>query len=708
MFLIVFLIYLFLFNAHFDDFLDIFDKNYISFVTDDFPSSALNNIIFWFKALTYTALPICLIAPSFRKNSFLRILMIFYVPFVAILNLVFINLVIYSYTGTLNLWYNLDSFSFFINAFLFTLMIYLSILFILDTNKSNNPLPKSVNDYLFSLFVVCVTFFAVIPTMGYALILGRSKIFFKPQSSFHILIILTTFILPFLFTYLFRKKAEGQKKIFLTWISICAFIAFFDYYTYRSFKNLSNWPLHLCHTAIIFLVIAIPFKVKSLFYFTYFVNVLGAFIALVFPNIGKETPIYSISSIRFWYNHMYDLIIPISAVGMGYFEKPKIKETMLSIVAFTGYFIFAVLANSLLPTVKNHPFFGNSGAGVDYFFLNGDILTKKISVAKILRDKYIITFKGFGGNQATVYYMFWFVLYFSFIILTFATLNVYSYLYSLNKIFTDISRKYRQRFKLKIDKLPKINEKELLNMQSNAIASIKIEKFYKKYPQANFYSVKDFNLNVKAGEIFGFIGHNGAGKSTLIKALVGVHPADEGRISICDYDMKLHPERAKYLVGYVPDNHPLYEKLTAREYIKYIANIYMVEPRLRDERIDYYIDLFDIRKDIDRQIKTFSHGMKQKISVIASLIHEPKVWILDEPLTGLDPTSVLMIKKCIIDHAKKGNIVFFSSHIIEVVENICTRIAIIKKGELMLDIDVKEAVSKYGNLTDVYKKYVLE
>ena len=145
---------------------------------------------------------------------------------------------------------------------------------------------------------------------------------------------------------------------------------------------------------------------------------------------------------------------------------------------------------------------------------------------------------------------------------------------------------------------------------------------------------------------------------------------------------------AKKVIGYVPDHYALYEKLTGREYINYIADLYGVSKEDRDVRIAKYIDLFELTQAFDNRMQTYSHGMKQKMTIIAALVHNPKVWILDEPLTGLDPQSIYQVKECMKLHASQGNIVFFSSHIIDVVEKLCTRIAIIRKGHIVYEADM--------------------
>ena len=188
----------------------------------------------------------------------------------------------------------------------------------------------------------------------------------------------------------------------------------------------------------------------------------------------------------------------------------------------------------------------------------------------------------------------------------------------------------------------------------------------KRYKNSNFYSVKNLNLTLEEGEIFGFLGKNGAGKSTTIKCLTGILPFDEGSIKVCGYDIQKNPIEAKLNIGYVPDNHAVYENLTGREYVNYMGNIYKVPKDIIEERIEKFANLFSMSHAIDNQIRSYSHGMKQKICIIAALIHNPKFWVLDEPLMGLDPQSTFEIREYMKEHKKQGNCVFFSSHNIEI------------------------------------------
>ena len=212
----------------------------------------------------------------------------------------------------------------------------------------------------------------------------------------------------------------------------------------------------------------------------------------------------------------------------------------------------------------------------------------------------------------------------------------------------------------------------------------------KKYKNSNFYSVKDLNLTLKEGEIFGFLGKNGAGKSTTIKCLTGILPFEEGTIKVCGYDIQKSPIEAKLNIGYVPDNHAVYENLTGREYINYMGNVYRVPKDVIKERTEKFCNLFNMSHAVDKQIRSYSHGMKQKICIIAALIHNPKFWVLDEPLMGLDPQSTHEIKEYMKEHKKLGNCVFFSSHNIDMVEKLCDRVAIMNHGQLMEIIEVKK------------------
>ncbi len=227
---------------------------------------------------------------------------------------------------------------------------------------------------------------------------------------------------------------------------------------------------------------------------------------------------------------------------------------------------------------------------------------------------------------------------------------------------------------------------------------LKIEHLVKTYPKSDRVAVDDISFELRPGEIFGFLGQNGAGKSTTIKCLTGILPFDSGTIEICGHDIVKEPIKAKMFMGYVPDNHSAYEKLTGREYVNYVADLYKVPKDLRTERMDRFAKLFRLEFAIDKQIKSYSHGMKQKICIIAALIHEPKLWVLDEPMMGLDPQSTAEIIAHMREHCAKGNTVFFSSHNLDLVKKLCHRVAIVNEGKLIDLFDLAGNEENKANL----------
>lgn len=235
---------------------------------------------------------------------------------------------------------------------------------------------------------------------------------------------------------------------------------------------------------------------------------------------------------------------------------------------------------------------------------------------------------------------------------------------------------------------------------------LKISNLSKSYANGKVYAVKNLNLSLKKGEIFGFLGPNGAGKSTTIKCMVGILPFSEGKIEIGGVDISKKPLQTKSLIGYVPDNHAVFERLTGREYVNHIANLYNVKIEDVEERTNKYLKMFNLEKAFDNQIKSYSHGMKQKITVIASLVHSPKLWVLDEPITGLDPHSAYQLKQAMKQHAEEGNTVLFSSHVLDIVENLCDRVCIINQGQLKGVYDLKELKQNNQSLEQLFLQVV--
>ena len=217
---------------------------------------------------------------------------------------------------------------------------------------------------------------------------------------------------------------------------------------------------------------------------------------------------------------------------------------------------------------------------------------------------------------------------------------------------------------------------------------IKISNVTKKYGDKK--ALDNVSFEVGDGEIFAFIGHNGAGKTTLIKAIVGIHDFDEGEILINGKSIAKDPVACNKEMAYVPDNPELYENMRALQYINFICDMYEVDLGRREKNIKKYAEMFEISQNLNDTIDSFSHGMKQKIALIAALAHDPKILIMDEPFVGLDPKAVFDVKEVMREMVKDGKTIFFSTHILDVAEKLCTKVAIIKKGKIMKVGSMKE------------------
>ncbi|PFJ97688.1 ABC transporter [Bacillus cereus] len=234
---------------------------------------------------------------------------------------------------------------------------------------------------------------------------------------------------------------------------------------------------------------------------------------------------------------------------------------------------------------------------------------------------------------------------------------------------------------------------------------IEITNVSKSY-NGSTYAVKDLSLSVPSGEIFGFLGPNGAGKSTTIKMITGIHGVDKGTITINGKNIMKEPMEAKKTFGYVPDSPDMFLRLKGIEYLNFMADMYEVPKEVRQERIESLAKKFDLYNALSDQIQSYSHGMRQKIVIISVLVHEPDVWILDEPLTGLDPKSAYILKEMMREHADKGKIVFFSTHVLEVAEKICDRVAIINKGNLQFKGNLDEMRDHFKSNESLEKMFL--
>ncbi len=212
---------------------------------------------------------------------------------------------------------------------------------------------------------------------------------------------------------------------------------------------------------------------------------------------------------------------------------------------------------------------------------------------------------------------------------------------------------------------------------------IELIQLSKSYAKSRVKAVDDISLHVKKGEVFGFIGPNGAGKTTTIKMITGILTPDSGQVKINGIDMAQDPITCKRNFSYAPDSHQVYDRLTGLEYLNFLADMYDVDTRKRQQQMEKYLAMFELTGAVGEQIKSYSHGMRQKLSLTGALLPDPPLWIMDEPMVGLDPKSQHLLKQEMRAHCDRGNTIFFSTHVLEVAERLCDRIAIINHGNII-------------------------
>ncbi len=231
-------------------------------------------------------------------------------------------------------------------------------------------------------------------------------------------------------------------------------------------------------------------------------------------------------------------------------------------------------------------------------------------------------------------------------------------------------------------------------------AMLEIRNYSKSYGGEK-KAADNVSLQVMSGDIYGFIGHNGAGKSTTIRAVVGVLDFTEGEIYIDGHSVKNEPMECKKVTAYIPDNPDLYENLTGIQYLNFVADVFDIGAAEREERIRRYADAFEITAALGDLISSYSHGMKQKVALISALIHEPKLLVLDEPFVGLDPKATFKLKEIMHEMCEKGAAVFFSTHVLDVAEKLCNKVAIIRQGKI-IDSGTMEEMTEGHSLEEVF------
>lgn len=660
-------------------------KNIFALNNSPIESNALTAISLILNWAFYSVVLLVILYPFFKNSQFASIIK-YYGTIVTLLCAGFIY---YLSTGIVGV----NAYSGFqIRTLLMGVEIGITLAYCFVVFMENDKFKIKKSDLWGGVYIAGMLLATMPPYMLEALF-GNFRIWFdlKELAPAHRVILYLSILIPIALYLLLKNKNKEMVRGILLYISLGTLLSFSVSYKFENFLHVTSWPFHLCNTAMYIIPLCLIFKWEKLFYFTYFINVLGAFLAMAMPNYAEGLNLFSTRIVNFYINHYIAFFMPLLMVALRVYERPKLKQFKYSMIGFGIYFVLVLILNA---------WFSNYGT-VDYFFLNSDFIAEKLGTwAEDLRD--IVWAFNINDLSFTFYPLYQFLFFLVYVALGAAMWFVYEQAYAFADMMVDINARNK---KIKADLLAlqvasaKKSEEEMINTETK----LELIDFSKRYGSSKVYAVQNANLEIHGGEIFGFLGHNGAGKSTIIKSIVGIQPITSGTIKVCGYDVDKQPVLAKKQIGFVPDHYALYEKLTGREYVNYIADLYEVSKEERNERIENYVKLFELENAFDNQIKTYSHGMKQKITIMSALVHNPKVWILDEPLTGLDPNSIYQVKECMKAHAKAGNIVFFSSHIIDVVESICDRIAIIKKGKILTTKTMKEIEQECG-LEEFYLK----
>ena len=641
-------------------------------------------LLIWF---TYAAVLIAIMSAFFDYKT-LRNLARFFAPAVLLADLVLLPTFLSGWAGA----ESLENFDLFAAALVVTVGISLALCANCWLRDRALPSRREVGHLFLALPFAAL---AIMPAYIPQALIGflNSTITLYDFTEHHRIMLYLAIIIPVAIFFAIKNKDVETKRFLMIYLSIGLLYVFIARWNLTELINDPvSWPLHLCHTAMFLIPLCLIFRMRRLFNFCLFINVIGAFLAMTIPGELDGINAIATERVSFWINHWAAFFMPVLLVALKIFKRPKLREWAWSLLSFCIYFFCILFINA---------WFDNFG-DPDFFFLNSDFVVSNIGKWAEDTRKIILTFQ-INDLTFTFYPLYQALFFVIFVAMTVGVWFIYALLFSL----WDAAEERRER--ARIYKMMKQELTEFLNGRSidepisgDASPSLVLRNFSKKYGDNKFYSVNNVSFEVKGGEIFGFLGPNGAGKSTIIKSIVGIQPLTAGDIEVCGYHVDKQAVQAKLQIGYVPDHYALYENLTGREYINYIADLYRVSKEYRDTVIQKYVERFQLVDSFDNQMKTYSHGMKQKITIMAALVHNPKVWILDEPLTGLDPTSIHEVKECMKEHAAAGNIVFFSSHIIDVVEKICDRIAIIKKGKLRACTSIAELEEQGIELEQFY------
>ncbi|MCD8204547.1 MAG: YwaF family protein [Coprobacillus sp.] len=603
-----------------------------------------------------------------------------------ILNIAIMPTVIYAFTGT---------YDYTFTSFFMSLEIALTLCLCLAPYLRKDGYKIRKREWLDMLEVLLLVLVCTMPPYLLGTLFGNCYI--GKVTSFgtaHIIYLFIMFVIFVVFFLLLRPRTKEFCRMVLLYMSLGLVVSFFYDYDITMFAQLSNWPLHLCNLLLILIPICLIIRCNWLYYFTLLIGVVGAFIAMLMPSYSSSLGMLSSEVVMYWLNHIFAFLMPIFIGLFGVYSRPKIKNYLISIGVFFIYFLLVVILDAALSTKTNL---------VDWFYVNSDYVSGLLGESiSNFRKQYVWTIT--TRNKTLTYYPVYQILYY--LVYDAASLVMYFifiWLFNVKDTFRGIEERnksitveqYALRKEYGTRRLSEI-------MSEESKDKLVVNHLYKRYGRSSTYAVEDASFTAEAGQIIGFLGHNGAGKSTIIKCIVGMQPATSGTIEVNGYDVSKQSTLSKTQIGFVPDHYALYENLSGREYINYVADLYKVPKDERDATLSDLLKSLSMEDAIDSKINTYSHGMKQKTAIMAALIHNPKLWILDEPLTGLDPVSVYEVKECMRKHAAKGNIVFFSSHLIDVAEKLCDQIIIIKEGKILIKSPMEDIEREHADLEKFY------
>ena len=568
--------------------------------------------------------------------------------------------------------------------------------------------------YSISLFILLVILFA--PSWSLATLCNTHMIFDGKDictlhaynfSLLHRISIYLTILFFIIVGTLFRFSNKEQQKYILLSLTIAGFYSFIVSHSAKDsllngaispvgpvYFDVRTLPFDIKEISFIVLALYILTDKKIFFNIVLYVTLPIVTFSFFFPRYLSYLHVFNYVGRSYWQESSLIFIGLILLLSTKEYNFPRLKDSKYVIPIFAGYFLVITVLNSWLTNyVPGYNFLYTNLNGCSFLNTNRNFLYFMGDwTNSLFKASFTININGF---KLVYYPVFQFLLLVGYIAL-------FYFAHLLNEELYTVGRSHA----LKLKKFKVHTPKNYRNRNYyNPLSIIKLNKKYKNNPR---YSLRDINLSIKEGDIVGLLGHNGAGKTTLIKCIVGQEEITNGEIY--SYGIPSDNEKEfKRNVGYIPDHYILHEEMTGREYVNYIADLYKVDKLTRNKRILKYLKLFNLKSSFDAKIKTYSFGMKQKITILSTLVFAPKIWLLDEPLTGLDSESIFQTKACILEHAKQGNIVIFSSHLIDLVEDIANRVIILKKGELIYDKTMKEALKECGGqLENLYMEKVRE